>query len=155
MSTDADAAPIEPLLISLELECTAVHAFDTWTRRIDAWWPADHTASGQRDATIVLEPRLGGRLYERTVSGEEHQWGEITEWSPPSRFSYLWHLRRDRADATDVAITFTPMPGNRTRVDILHTSWERLGAEGQQWRDRNAGGWRTLLPHLVTAAEGR
>jgi hypothetical protein len=60
---------------------------------------------------------------------------------------------RDRADATDVAITFTPLASNETRIDIVHTAWERLGDDGQTWRDRNFGGWSTLLPHFIREAQ--
>jgi hypothetical protein len=143
---------IEPLRLSFEVACSVEHAFTTWTDRIGAWWPADHTASGEADATVVLEPRLGGRLFERTRSGQEHDWGEVTEWDPPSGFAYLWHLRRDRADATDVRITFTAM-GPATRVDIVHSSWERLGDDARTWRDRNRGGWDSLLPSYIEDAE--
>lgn len=143
---------IEPLRLSFDVACSVDHAFRTWTERIDAWWPADHTASGETDATVVLEPRMGGRLYERTTGGTEHEWGEVTGWDPPRSFAYLWHLRRDRADATDVEITFTAT-STGTRVDILHTGWERLGAEGQTWRNRNQGGWATLLPSYLDEAE--
>jgi hypothetical protein len=143
---------IEPLRLTFEVTCSVEHAFRTWTSRIDAWWPADHTASGETDATIFLEPGVGGRLYERTTSGEEHDWGEVTRWDPPAGFAYLWHLRRDRADATDVDITFTAVDDG-TRVDIVHSGWERLGDDGQTWRDRNGGGWATLLPHFQSFAE--
>jgi hypothetical protein len=42
-----------------------------------------------------------------------------------------------------------------TRVEIEHRGWERLGSGGEEWRDRNRGGWATLLPHFVTAATSR
>ena len=58
---------------------------------------------------VVLEPWLGGRIFERTPDGAEIDWGEITAWEPPGRLAYLWHIRRDRADATDVEITFVPL----------------------------------------------
>jgi uncharacterized protein YndB with AHSA1/START domain len=144
---------IDPLVISFDVACSPAHAFETWTSRIDAWWPADHTASGDRDAVITLEPQLGGRLFERTPEGEEHDWGRVQEWDPPNRFGYTWHLRRDAADATDVRITFSALDDGGTRVEIVHSGWERLGAEGQEWRDRNRGGWDTLLPHFVAIAE--
>ena len=51
---------------------------------------------------------VGGRIYERMTAGDEHEWGEVTAFEPPLRLSYLWHIRRDRADATEVAISFTP-----------------------------------------------
>jgi uncharacterized protein YndB with AHSA1/START domain len=73
--------------------------------------------------------RAGGRIYERTPAGDEHEWGEVLVWEPPRRLSYLWHLRFDRADATEVEITFTPA-GDRTTVAIVHRGWERLGAKG-------------------------
>lgn len=144
---------IEPLTISFEVASAADHAFDTWTRRIDTWWPRDHTATLDPHATIVVEPALGGRLFERTSEGVEHDWGRVVAWEPPARFGYTWHLRRDAADATDVDITFTSIEPERTRVDIVHTGWERLGEGGQDWRDRNRGGWDGVLPHFVAAVE--
>lgn len=142
---------IEPLRLEFEVDCAPAHAFRIWTERIAAWWPADHTVSGTDDATIVLEPRLGGRIFERTAVGIEHDWGEVTIWEPPARLGYLWHLRRSREDATVVQIRFADAGAGRTRVDIEHTGWERLGADAQTWRDRNLGGWSTLLPHFVAA----
>jgi Activator of Hsp90 ATPase homolog 1-like protein len=142
----------EPLRLSFEVACAARHAFDTWTRRIGVWWPADHTATGEPGLTVLLEPRLGGRIYQRDRQGTEIDWGEVTLWEPPFRLGYLWHLRRDRADATDVRITFVPLTPASTRVDVEHSGWERLGADADGWRDANRAGWTTLLPHFVTAA---
>ena len=155
MSTEPGEAsePIEPLEIAFDVACAADRAFEVWTAGIDRWWPADHTVSAEAGLTVVLEPRLGGRIFERTPGGLKHEWGEITVWEPPRRFGYLWHLRRDRADATDVEIRFVPLERRRTRVEIEHRGWERLGAEGRSWRDRNHGGWSTLLPHFLALAE--
>ena len=143
---------IEPLRLSLDLQCPPEHAFRIWTERIDNWWPADHTATGDPESVVVLEPRLGGRIYERAPGGQEHDWGEVTAWDPPAQLGYLWHLRRDRADATDVVIRFLP-EGTGTRLEIEHTGWERLGSDGDEWRSRNLGGWTTLLPHFTAATE--
>jgi hypothetical protein len=142
---------IEPIRIELEVRGPARHAFDVWTNRISTWWPADHTVSGEPGLTIVLEGRPGGRIFERTSDGTEHEWGEVTVWEPPSRLTYLWHLRRDRADATEVEIRFTDRDDATTLVEIEHRGWERLGASGQDWRDRNRGGWATLLPSYLAA----
>lgn len=142
---------IEPLRVSVDVACAPEHAFATWTERFGTWWPRGHTVSGDREATVVLEPGVGGRIYERTSDGAEVDWGEITGWDPPARLAYLWHIRRDRADATDVEIRFLRQEDGTTRVDIVHTGWERLGAGGQAWRDANAGGWAGLLPHFTAA----
>ena len=143
---------IEPIRLSFDVACPVDRAFALWTDGIATWWPADHTASGEADSRVVLEGREGGRIYERTVDGEEHAWGEVTAWEPPSRLVYLWHLRRDRRDATEVEIRFVARGEAATRVEIEHRGWERLGAEGESWRDRNRVGWATLLPHYVAAA---
>ena len=145
---------IEPLRMSFEVGCGQAHAFDVWTGKIDMWWPADHTATGEDGLVIALEPHVGGRIFQRDPAGVEVDWGEVTEFVPPELLSYRWHLRRDRADATDVRIRFVPVEPQRTRVDIEHHGWERLGADGPVWRERNHQGWATLLPHFVTAASG-
>jgi len=145
---------IEPIRLSFDVACPPEHAFDVWTGDIDRWWPADHTVTGASDLVVVLEGRPGGRIYERTATGIEHDWGEVTVWEPPRRLGYLWHLRRDRADATEVEIRFVGLGEDRTRVEIEHRGWEVLGAEGETWRDRNRGGWATLLPAFVAAAGG-
>jgi hypothetical protein len=143
----------EPLSLRLEVACSPEHAFTVWTTRIDQWWPADHTASGRADAEVALEPYVGGRIYERTPDGTEYDWGEVTLWDPPHRPGYLWHLRRDRADATDVEVRFVPATDTRTVVEIEHRGWERLGVDADTWRDRNLMGWTTLLPHFTSAVE--
>ena len=144
---------IEPLQFSMDVEVSAERAFTIWTQKFASWWPLDHTVTAERGLTIVLEPRLGGRLYERTAEGEVHEWGEITAWDPPRSFSYLWHLRADRSDATDVELSFVPIGENSTRVEVLHSGWDRLGANGEDWRKRNTGGWRTLMPHYLAALD--
>jgi hypothetical protein len=144
----------EPLSLCFDVACSAEHAFATWTQRIGSWWPADHTVSQQRGLDVVVEPRIGGRIYERTRSGEEHEWGEVTAWEPPARLGYLWHLRRDRNQATEVEIRFIALAAAATRVEIEHRGWERLGDGAEEWRDRNRGGWQTLLPHFIEATRG-
>ena len=142
---------IEPLRISFEVDRSAAHAFTVWTADIGRWWPADHTTTGDLDLEVTLEPRVGGRIYERTADGREFDWGQILVWEPPTRFVYTWHLRRDREDATEVEIRFLPIAPEATRVEIEHRGWERLGSDGPAWRDRNRGGWETLLPRYLEA----
>lgn len=143
---------IEPIRLTVEVDCRVDHAFDVWTARIAQWWPKDHTVSTEEDLTVVLEGRPGGRIFERLTSGVEHDWGEVTIWEPPTRLGYTWHLNRDRGDATEVEVRFVARGDMATRVEIEHRGWERLGAAGEHWRDRNHGGWATLLPHFIAAA---
>ncbi len=139
-----------PLTLSFDVDCSVEHAFSTWTDEIGTWWPRDHTVTGAA-AAVVMQSGVGGRIYERTPDGDEHEWGEVTAWEPPGRLAYLWHLARDRADATQVEIRFVPRGDDGTRVEIEHRGWERLGATGEQWRERNQMGWESLLPHYAAA----
>ena len=77
----------------------------------------------------------------------------ITRWEPPTGFGYLWHLRRDRSDATDVDIAFVDLGDDRCRLEIVHSGWDRLGGEAPAWREANKGGWAGLLPHFSAAAD--
>jgi hypothetical protein len=140
-----------PLRITFEVACPAQHAFDMWTSRIGTWWPRDHTVSGQRDLLVVLESGVGGRIFERTSDGVEHDWGVVTVWEPPTRLGYLWHLGGDRSQATDVEIRFVALGRHDTRIEVEHRGWERLGERADAWRDRNRTGWETLLPHYAAA----
>jgi uncharacterized protein YndB with AHSA1/START domain len=98
----------DPLRLSFDVKCSPKHAFGVWTERFGEWWPTDHTVSGHLDAAVVLQGRVGGRIYERTPDGREHDWGEITIWEPPARLAYSWHIGRHRQDATEVEIRFLP-----------------------------------------------
>lgn len=142
---------IEPLELAFDVHAPAEHAFTVWTRDIGRWWPADHTTTGEHDLVVTLEPRPGGRVFERTTDGREFDWGEILVWEPPQRFVYSWYLRRTPAEATEVEIRFVATAPDATRVEIEHRGWERLGSEGPGWRDRNRGGWDSLLPHYLAA----
>ena len=141
----------EPIRMSFEVGCSRAHAFDTWTARISTWWPRSHTVSSDPGATVVLEQRPGGRIFERTPGGEEHDWGEVTAFDRPCSLTYLWHIRRDRADATEVEISFHELDRGRTRVEIEHRGWERLGHGADGWRDRNLAAWGGLLPRYREA----
>jgi hypothetical protein len=141
-----------PLRLSFDVACSAQHAFTVWTSGISTWWPPDHTVTGQR-ADVVMQSGVGGRIYERTPEGIEHDWGEVTVWKPPERLAYLWHLRADRADATEVEIRFLARSSAATRIEIEHRGWERLGTAGEEWRGRNEAGWQTLLPHFQAAID--
>lgn len=126
--------------------CPAQHAFDTWTTRASSWWPKAHTMSLEEGLQVVFEGRVGGRIFERTQGGAEHEWGEITIWEPPRRLGYLWRIATDAVSATEVEISFVEAGEDRTRVDIEHRGWERLGERGDGWRTVNGGGWGGVLP---------
>jgi uncharacterized protein YndB with AHSA1/START domain len=144
---------VEPLRLTFRIECAPAHAFAVWTTRLSAWWPKGHTTSGDPDAVVTLQPRLGGRIFERARDGSEVDWGEITRWEPPHLLAYRWHIGRARADATDVEVSFVDTGDGATELRIVHSGWERLGAGGQAWREANTAGWASMVPSFRAAAE--
>ena len=143
----------DPLRMSFDVDCSVEHAFEVWTSGIGTWWPPDHTASG-RAQLVVLESGVGGRIYERSPDGVEHDWGTVTVWDPPAQVSYLWHLGRDPAHAGEVDVRFQARADGVTEVEIEHRGWQRLGDSGDAalaWRRRNLDGWQTVTPHFRAA----
>ena len=141
---------MEPLVVEFSVACSADHAFAVWADRTSMWWPHDHSVSGDPDLTVTFEQRPGGRIFERTSQGAEHDWGEVLVWQPPARLVYLWHIGRDRDAATEVEVNFSE-EGPNTTISIVHRGWKRLGDEGPELRNRNRQGWSGLLPHYHRA----
>lgn len=137
--------------MSFVVACPADHAFATWTAKASSWWPAEHTVSHEKGTEIVFEPRAGGRIYERIRSGQEFEWGEITEWDPPRKLRYRWHIATDPVNATDVEIAFRELSDSATRVEIEHGGWDRLGGVGPSWREANKGGWDGVMPAYLAS----
>ncbi len=142
---------IEPLRLDFHVRCSADHAFATFTRRISLWWPRARSFSGDPELEVVLEPRVGGRIFERTPAGEEHEWGEVTAWDAPRGLSYLWHIGTERSRATQVSVQFLPEGAGATNVRIVHTGWDALGGDAEEWRDQNSAGWAGVLEPFVAA----
>jgi uncharacterized protein YndB with AHSA1/START domain len=142
---------IDPLQISVVVQCDVVHAFTVFTEKASMWWPQTHSVSREPGLTVTFEPKVGGRIFERTAGSTEFDWGEILVWDPPNRLGYLWHLRADRTQATEVQIRFVALPDGTTRLDIEHSGWDRLGDTRQSRRDANEKGWSGLLPHFLAA----
>lgn len=132
----------EPLVVEFDVAAPPEHAFDVWTRRTRLWWPASHTISGQPER-IEFEPHPGGRIVETAPSGEQHRWGEILSWEPPSRLRYRWHLFFDPSEATEVEITFRATPTG-TAVRLEQRGWEHLGDAGPPRRERTGRAWADI-----------
>ena len=142
---------IEPLRISVDVACDPARAFELWTVDASSWWPRDHSMSADPGLTVVFEPGVGGRIFERTVDGTEHDWGEVTAWEPPARLVYQWHIGSTRSDATEVEVRFSKNSEGGTTVAIEHRGWDRLAEDGPPRREANRRGWSGVLEDYVAA----
>jgi uncharacterized protein YndB with AHSA1/START domain len=130
-------------------------AFQLYTDGIATWWPLrTHSIAEEGAATCVFEARVGGRIYERTTAGEEHAWGTVIVCEPPSRLVHTWHPGRSDATAQEVEVRFTT-DGRGTRVDVVHTGWERYGERLAQAIESYENGWEYVLRECFVAAASR
>jgi uncharacterized protein YndB with AHSA1/START domain len=138
---------------SVTVSVPVERAFEVFTAEIGTWWPLrTHAVDTERSETVVMEGRVGGRLYERTPSGEEHVWGTLLAWEPPNRIVYSWHPGRGEETAQEVEITFSP-EGDGTRVDIRHYGWEKLGDRLEETIASYNEGWDKVIAVYARAAE--
>jgi uncharacterized protein YndB with AHSA1/START domain len=142
---------IEPVIKTVTVACTPEDAFRYFTADFSMWWPiATHSvvayASEFKDkpAALIFELHLGGRIIERTRSGEEHVLGTVLAWKPPARVVFSFHPGRDDKTAQTVEVTFSPAPEG-ARVVLIHSGWEKLSANAQKTRDSYNQGWETVF----------
>jgi uncharacterized protein YndB with AHSA1/START domain len=126
-------------------------AFAFFTERFDAWWPRSHHIGEAEPAEALIEPRAGGRWYERGTDGSECDWGDVRAWEPPHRLVLAWQLNGEWAydpdpeHATEIEVTFTPA-GDATRVELVHRGFDRAELGDALRRGVSAdGGWGGLL----------
>jgi uncharacterized protein YndB with AHSA1/START domain len=135
------------------------HAFGVFTGAIDTWWPRMYHI-GQADmAEAILEPREGGRWYERGVDGSECDWGRVLAWEPPHRLVLTWQINGqwqydpDPAHASEIELRFTADGPGQTTVELEHRLLDRL-VGGQALHDglQGGGGWTAMLELFAKAA---
>jgi uncharacterized protein YndB with AHSA1/START domain len=143
---------------SVTVQGSPAHAFDVFTAAMTGWWPLDtHTIGAQPAAAVVIEPREGGRWFERAADGSETDWGRVLVWEPPHRLVLTWEItpdwRHDAAIATEIELGFHAEEGDRTRVELEHRGLESYGAAAEQMRSvfESDGGWSGLLARFETA----
>ncbi len=71
---------MQSLCIELDffIDAPRAQVFRALTGSIGAWWGAPYLRNPSRARTVVLETRLGGRLYEDWGEGEGAMWATIT-----------------------------------------------------------------------------
>ena len=149
--------PIEPVVVAVEVGRGVEEAFRVFTAEIAAWWPvADHSVEPDRVEAVVLEAGVGGRPYERWHDGGQADWGRVLAWEPPARLLLSWQPNPDRPAPTEVEVRFLAVEAGRTRVELEHRGWERLGELAAQARDSYRDGWpRVLDAYAATATATR
>ena len=136
-------------------------AWRVFTEKMGTWWPLAHYKIGKANAVdAVIEPRIGGRWYERGDDGSTCDWGRVLSWEPHSRLVLSWDIsadwQPDPALKTEIEVRFIPEGKDRTRVELEHRHLDRYGARRDEMRRifDTEGDWGRLLEMFArTAAE--
>jgi uncharacterized protein YndB with AHSA1/START domain len=151
----AATGAIAPVRCAVTVPLSPDRAFALFTEGYHTWWPGHHLGPADL-AETVLEPRTGGRYYERCVDGSECDWGTVLACDPPNRIVVSWQITANGDDwvldpdpsrASEFEVTFTGQPDGQTRVELEHRHIERhgAGAAGIYEGVSSPGGWVTIL----------
>lgn len=147
-----------PVRKSVRVEAPPQRAFEVFTAGIGRWWPKTHHIGASDLDKHVIEPRRGGRWFERGVDGAECEVGKVLVWDPPSRLVLSWQVNPDwKFDAdliTEVEVRFLLDGPNATRVELEHRNLERFGSRADAFRQQidSPEGWGGLLQLFAQAA---
>lgn len=143
---------IEPVRREIVVDASQAHTFRIFTENLGAWWPLASHHIGEKEAeTAVIEPKAGGRWYERAADGTECQWGRVKVWDPPGRLVLIWQIagkfKYDPKVESQVEVRFVSMSPTRTRVELEHRDFEGMGEMADMVRGAvdSPGGWTQVM----------
>jgi len=146
-----------PVKKTITVQASQRRAFEVFTSRVGTWWPKSHHIAKVEMANVFIEPRQGGRWYERGVDGSECDWGKVLAWEPPGRVVLSWHLNSkfalDEAVDSAVDVRFIAENAHTTRVELEHRI-TAADAEAIRAQVDSPGGWGGLLAAFAAAANG-
>src|SRR5262249_1286854 len=135
-------------------------AWRVFTEMIGTWWPLASYKIGKAKAVdAVIEPRVGGRWYERGDDGSTCDWGSVLAWGPPARLVLSWDINADwqydQNLKTEVEVRFSADGKGGTRVELEHRKLDRYGARRDEMRRifDTEGDWGRLLALFAQVAE--
>lgn len=147
---------MEPVIKTLTVRAGLDEAFRLFTAEIARWWPlGTHHLGRLPPVACAIEPAVGGRIYETGADGRECDWGRVLAWEPPHRFAMSWTVNAAPGEATEVTVTFAPVPDG-TEVRLDHAGWQRSGPErGAARRAAYDAGWERVFIENYGRLAGR
>jgi hypothetical protein len=138
---------LEAIVHVLSLRCSPAAAFYAYAH-IGDWWHPDYTSNSTTLATVVIEPRLGGRVFERHRDGHEVDWGRVTLWAPPRVLAYATHFAQPPETPSEILVMFEAT-ADGCSVRLEHGGWTAANA-AQRGKFRD---WPLLLRRFAALAE--
>jgi len=144
MNTQTGKTPMPVGAFRVEQEVTIqgspARVFDALTKEVSAWWGMPHMYSEEaRD--IILEPNVGGRLFEDWGNGEGVLYATVTIARRPEWLRLTGPIGIRGAVAGVVDIMLEPK-GQATVVRLSHRVVGEVTGETEASYDRE---WKSLL----------
>jgi uncharacterized protein YndB with AHSA1/START domain len=146
------AFDVPPVIKTVTVRCSPEAAFRRFTDEIASWWPLANFHVGADPQTVILEPRLGGRIFERNGDGVETPWGTVLAWDPPALLAFTWLPGFAEDQAQHVELRFAAVADD-TVVTLTHTRWEKLGDMAAIRRERFNNGWESIVKLYAAYAD--
>jgi uncharacterized protein YndB with AHSA1/START domain len=149
----------ESIVHNVTVQAPTARVFAVFTEELAAWWPPGYTWSKDTLDTIAIEPRKGGRCFERGPHGFECDWGRVLMVEPPERLIFAWQISPDRvpepdpAKASEVEVRFTKKGPEETQVALAHRGFANHGEGAADYRAAMASkqGWPYMLGRFADA----
>jgi uncharacterized protein YndB with AHSA1/START domain len=133
-------------------------AFAVFTDGFHTWWPQSFHIGATQMERAVIEPRVGGRWYERGVDGSECEWGSVLAWDPPTRLVLTWQINGaweydpDPRHASEIEVQFRADGSDRTVMAFEHRHLDRLAhADALASAVGGEQGWHRVLAAFSAA----
>jgi uncharacterized protein YndB with AHSA1/START domain len=133
--------PVPPIVKAVTVRAAPARVFALFASDFGRWWPVSRVHTGPDPVDCALEPRVGGRVFERSADGRETPWGTVQVYDPPLRLAFSWIVGLSAGQEQLVEISFSPAENGGTRVELTHSGWEKLGEAAAGRRDGYDRGW--------------
>jgi uncharacterized protein YndB with AHSA1/START domain len=128
----APTAQVPDVRKTVVVDVPLEQAYTIFVERPYEWWPAHHVFVQDRQA-ITIEPRAGGRYYERGADGSTVDWGTVVEWDPPRRVVLTWRMGPGWRPVLDddlaslIEVDLVALGPSRTEVALTHARLDKHG----------------------------
>jgi uncharacterized protein YndB with AHSA1/START domain len=143
----------------MSVQASPAVAWRVFTEKMGSWWPLAVYKIGKTNAVdAIIEPRVGGRWYERGDDGSTCDWGRVLVWEPVSRLVLSWDVdanwQYDPNLKTEIEVRFIAEGNDATRVELEHRKLDRYGARRDEMRRifDIEGDWGRLLAMFAARA---
>jgi uncharacterized protein YndB with AHSA1/START domain len=147
---------IAPIRKTVTVAKPPQRVFELFTSQMAAWWPKGMTIGPSPAVEILIEPRAGGRWFERSEDKIETNWGRVMAWDPPRRVLLAWQIDAtwtyDPQFETELELIFDA-EGSGTRVSMEHRNLERFGDSAEKMAQQLGGGWPGIIDGFAAFAE--